>query len=385
MKGLQTTGERLRSLALMALGIFASACAGGTGTGSSGLIGAEGVLVERVIETRTCEAFEGVDYCPADTPDALPSGKFISTPFDDDSSIGCFRSASGSALCVFVFSFEPRGFSQSEEFVIALRGASTDEPWELFSLSEPPTAEEEEFDLIVSSIVIDLADEAGEEIQLGILAFDGQVAELPETSETLAELGAEAVFLVPPVSAIPEVPDEETALATARDATACAVTGVVSFCPTGVTFEPGTLEPALGPPPFPSATRIDFDSSRPLACHLLADGSMCEVTIEFSVLGDIGFWYRPATRVRSQPDALWSLGFEVEEPDEIDLDVPRTFSTTATVDLTGVPDDEPLEIDLVLLVDALDPADLPEVIPTIHEAVPDYAFVAPVILLEAPE
>lgn len=387
MTGLHRARREAHALLVIGFLTLATACAGGagTGTGSSGLIGAEGVLVDRVIETGTCEAFEGVDYCPADAPDALPSGKFISTPFEDDASIGCFRSSSGAALCLFVFSFEPQGFEDSQEFVIALRGAATEEPWELFSLSEPPMGDEEDADLIVSSIVVDLADDAGEEIQLAILAFESQAQSLPETVETLAELGAETVFLVPPLAAIPEVPDEEAALEQARGATACAVTGIVSFCPTDVTFPPGSLDPAVGPPPFPSTTRIDFTSPSPIPCRLSGDGTRCTAEVGFSVLGDVGFYYRPAARVRTATPRPWFLGFEVEEPLEIDLDVPRPFTTTATVDLTGLDREAPFEIDLVLLVDALDPADLADSVPTLHEAVPDYAFVPPPLLLEVTE
>lgn len=363
----------------LALALTTAACAGGTGTGSSGLIGTEGALVARVVETGECEQFDGVDYCPADEPNALPSGKYISTPFDDQTSIGCFRSESGSALCVFVFSFEPQGFSADDEFVIAIRGADTEEPWDLFSLREPLTEEEEDADLIITSIVIDLADDSGEQIQLGILAFPEPVANLPETTDTLAELGAEAVFLAPPLDAIPELPDEAGAIAEVRATGTCVTAGVVALCPTDVTFEAGTLEPALGPPPFPSTTRLEFDTTAPVRCVLEVGGSRCTAEIDFSVLGDIGIYYRLATRVG---DDDWRLGEEVEEPLEIDLDVARPFTATATVELVGVDTSQPVEIDLAILVDALDPLDLPSSVPTLNEAVPVYAFLPEPLLLD---
>ncbi len=358
-----------------------SGCAGGTGTGSSGLIGTEGALVSRVVETGTCEQFDGVDYCPSDTPDALPSGKFVSTPFDEESSIGCFRSESGSALCVFVFTFEPQGFDASEEFVIGIRGADSDEPWDLFSLREPLTEEEEDAELIITSIVIDLADDSGEQIQLAILAFPEPVVDLPETSDTLAELGAETVFLAPPLDAIPELPDESAAIAEVRSTETCVTAGVVAMCPTDVTFAAGTLEPALGPPPFPSTTRMEVSSASPIVCLLETGGSRCTAEIDFSILGDIGIYYRLATRVSDLGDA-WRLGEEVEEPLEIDLDEVRPFTATATVELVGIDTTGPVEIDLAILVDALDPADLPSSLPSLNEAVPVYAFLPAPLLLE---
>lgn len=375
------TGARRAVVGILALA-WLTGCAGGTGTGSSGLIGTEGALVARVVETGECEKFESVDYCPADKPNALPSGKFISTPFDDETSIGCFRSESGSALCVFVFSFEPQGFGADDEFVIAIRGLDTEEPWDLFSLREPLTEEEEDADLIVTSIVIDLADDTGEVIQLGILAFPEPVGDLPFTSETLAELGAEAVFLAPPLDAIPELTNEDAAIGEVRATEMCVTAGVVALCPTDVTFEPGVLEPALGPPPFPSLTRIAMETSAPVRCELELGGSRCTADIDFSVLGDIGIYYRLAARIG---DGEWRLGEEVEEPLEIDIDVPRPFTATATVELVGVDTSAPVEVDFAILVDALDPLDLPSSLPTLNEAVPNYAFLPGPLLLEIVE
>lgn len=374
--GIRTSGWRAL---VAAWAVVIVGCAGGTGTGSSGLIGTEGALVSRVIETGTCEKFEGVDYCPADSPDALPSGKYVSTPFDDQTSIGCFRSESGSALCVFVFSFEPQGFGADEEFVIAIRGANTEEPWDLFSLREPLTEDEEDADLIITSIVIDLADETGEQIQLGILAFPEPVSNLPFTTETLAELGAEAVFLAPPLDAIPELPDEDGAIDEVRASQSCVTAGVVALCPTDVTFEAGMLEPALGPPPFPSTARIEMSTASPVRCELELGGSRCTAQVDFSVLGDIGIYYRVAARVG---DDDWRLGEEVEEPLEFDLDVARPFTATATVELVGVDTSAPVEIDLAILVDALDPLDLPSEVSSLNEAVPVYAFLPDRLLLD---
>lgn len=368
----------IRLLALL-LALTTSACAGGTGTGSSGLIGTEGALVARVVESGECEEFGGVDYCPADAPEALPSGKYISTPFDEQTSIGCFRSESGSALCVFVFSFEPQGFAANEEFVVALRDSDSEEPWDLFSLREPLTEEEEEADLIVTSIVIDLADEAGEQIQLGILAFPEPVDDLPLTTASLAELGAEAVFLAPPLDAIPELTDEDGAIAEARASQSCVTAGVVAFCPVDVTFEAGKLEPALGPPPFPATTRLELGVTSPVLCTLEVGGSRCTAEIEFTVLGEIGIYYRMATRVGNSD---WRLGEEVEEPLEIDIEVPRPFTATATVELIGVDTSAPVEIDLAILVDPLDPIDLPSSLPTLNEAVPVYTFLPGPLLLD---
>ena len=94
---------------VLGLLLLLSGCAGGSG--SSGLIGAEGILVSRVIETQTCEEGAGLTYCPTDVPDALPSGEFISTPFDDETSLGCFATEEF-ARCAFVFSFAPEGFAE---------------------------------------------------------------------------------------------------------------------------------------------------------------------------------------------------------------------------------------------------------------------------------
>lgn len=373
MKGIGLGTRATRAIVLGLWFALSIGCAGGgTGTGSSGLIGAEGVLVSRVVETGTCEQFDGVDYCPADKPDALPSGKFISTPFDEESSIGCFRSESGTALCVFVFSFEPRGFEKEGEFVIAIRDFETDQPWELFSLREPLTEEEEDADLIITEIVIDLADESGEELQLAILAFPEAVVDLPETTETLAELGAEAVFLTPRLEAIPELPDEDSAIAEVRSSGTCVVAGVVKFCPTGVTFDEGTLEPAIGPPPLRADSRVEITTPTPARCQLQADGKGCLVDIDFSVLGDVGFYYRMAARVVGG-QGVWELGEEVEEPPEFFVDEPRSFVAEAYVDLAGR-SGEVHEVDLAILVDALDPADLPDTVAQLNEAVPVYAF-----------
>ena len=368
-------------VSLSMLGSFAAllvGCAGGIGTGSSGLIGAEGVLVSQVIETGECQEFDGVDYCPSDAPTALPSGKYVSTPFDESSSVGCFRSDSGSALCVFVFSFSPQGFGAQEEFVIAVKEAGSEAPWELTSLRDPADAELEDVDLIISSLVIDLADPGGEELQLAILAFPQPVEDLPSESETLASLGAEVVFLAPPVEAIPELPDEAAAIAEVRETQDCVGAGVANFCPTGVTFEAGVLGPLLGPPPIPSETRVDLVGDSPLPCVLEVGGSRCTAEIEFSVLGDLGFFYRVATRVaEAEEERPWRLGEEVAEPFEVDLEEARWFVATATVELFGVDPSEPLALELAFLVDPLPPGDLPLEVSALNETVPTYVFVAP--------
>ena len=371
---------------LVTLASLAFGCAGGTGTGSSGLISTEGVLVSRVIETGECEKFDGVDYCPADSPDALPSGKYISTPFDESSSVGCFKSESGSALCVFVFSFEPQGFDEQEEFVIGVREAGSDDPWELTSLRDPADEELDDVDLIISVVVVDLADGAGDELQLAILAFDEPVVGLPAESETLAQLGAEVVFVAPPIEAIAELPDEEAAIDEVRATQDCVAAGVANFCPTGVTFEAGRLGPLLGPPPIPSATRVEFEVPSPLPCVLEVGNSRCTAEIEFSVVGDLGFYYRMASRVHGADDPQpWRLGEEVDEPAEFDVEEVRTFVATATVELTGIDTNKPIEIDLVVLVDPLDPLDLPREIQSLNEAVPAYVFLPGPLTIELVE
>lgn len=92
-----------------------------------------------------------------------------------------------------------------------------------------------------------------------------------------------------------------------------------------------------------------------------------------------------AARVRGAAPDEWRLGEEVEEPLEIDLDVARPFTATATVELIGVDVGEPIEIDLAILVDALDPLDLPSSVSTLNEAVPVYAFLPEPLLLEIVE
>ncbi len=373
---------RLPSLALGLLAWMVG-CVGGSGTGSSGLIGAEGILVARVIETQTCEEFEGVDYCPADAPDALPSGQFISTPFDDDSSVGCFQLEASDAVCVFVFSFEPSGFDQTQGFALAERLVGSDGPWDVFTISEPLEEGDEDFDLITVSIVIPLEDESGGELQLALLAFEEAVPDLPEESRTLAELGAETIFLVPPLAALPEVPDEESALETARTSTQCATTGVVAFCPSGVTFEPALPQAPLGPPMFDSPARLDVPIPTPLPCTRAPDDPrFCISVVDMETLGDVAFYLQPASRVRGVPGAPWTPGEEVETPFEIDLEEVLEFQAQMVVDLEGVDTTQPVEIDLVILVDTLDPFLEFESLSDLHETIPTYVFVTAPVLLD---
>lgn len=364
---------------VLGLLLLLSGCAGGSG--SSGLIGAEGILVSRVIETQTCEEGAGLTYCPTDVPDALPSGEFISTPFDDETSLGCFATEEF-ARCAFVFSFAPEGFAESQGFAIALREVDSDDEWEIFDLNLAPLGDELDADLIETTVVVDVAEPDGTELQLAILSFSRPPSDLPWTSPTLAELGAEVVFLAPPLQAITELGDEDTAIDAARRGEICEDFGLVAFCPTDVTLPPGVLEPALGAQPFPSETRFAFDSRSPIPCLLEVGGSRCVAEIEFSVVGDIGSFFRVAARVPGDPDGRWRLGEEIADDWEIDLEEKRSFTARATVELFGVEIDGPLEVEIAFLVDPLDPLDLGLSIAYLNEAVPTYVFVPPVSILE---
>jgi hypothetical protein len=370
---------RRRVHGLCALVFLVAGCAGGTG--SSGLIGAEGILVSRVIETQTCEEGAGLTYCPTDVPEALATGEFISTPFDDETSLGCFK-ADGVGICAFVFSFAPEGFAESQGFALALREADSDDEWEVFDLSEGPTGDELDADLIVTTVVVDVAEPDGTELQLAILSFPGPPTDLPWTTPTLAELGADVVFLAPPLPAITELGSEDVAIEAAREGDLCEDYGLVAFCPTDVTLPEGVLEPALGPQPFPSQTRFDFETRSPILCVLEVGGSRCVAEIDFSVTGDIGTFFRVAARAPGDPEARWRLGEEIADDWEVDLEEKRSFTARATVELFGVETDGVLEVEIAVLVDPLDPLDLGRSIDFLNEAVPTYVFVPPVSRLE---
>jgi hypothetical protein len=67
-----TMTDRRRTMVLGCLGLLLAACGGGSG--STGLITSEGVLIDDVRRTGTCGEFDGAPYCATDSPAATAPG-----------------------------------------------------------------------------------------------------------------------------------------------------------------------------------------------------------------------------------------------------------------------------------------------------------------------
>ena len=69
----------------------------------------------------------------------------------------------------------------------------------------------------------------------------------------------------------------------------------------------------------------------------------------------------------------------VEEAEIIYVDEARPFVSSVLLDLDGVDLSQPVAIDLVILVDPLEPADIPDRLDDLNEALPFYAFVSDLV------
>lgn len=236
------------------LGLFLSACAGGSGSsGFDNFPNSENAAIQTALDEQRCVEFQGLSICPADTnqstqpsatPTRLPTGTPTSSlnptpartatatalvtasptpprtatptpsptsqthpphkPAVDtgihDGSIPCAPADSGNG-CILILPFAPDGFPVGTVFRVAARTVDPPSVWSIGSDVAPtgsPSAPE--FDAAVAIGTATQQPATGVRVQLAVLAFVTPPDSAPATVETLGDSHADYAFVTGDVS-----------------------------------------------------------------------------------------------------------------------------------------------------------------------------------------
>ncbi len=327
---------RLVTLALL---LTLAACGGVGGSGSSGLTERAAI---RVAQTDlTCAPSGSVNYCPTDETDVLPTGEEVFTPIGDTTVVECFEVGEFDILCEYVLTFDPVGFGEQTNFLIATRPFDTDDAW----LVGPETDlyEDEDDPLATNEIPFDPFDFDDDKLQMAFVPVTADMDTSVQNVDHLEELGGELVFAAPPVETVYlELPDEDVAIEMALAQNNCVDAGVMFVCPTGQRFPPTIIEPSFGIPLFFFESEVTVVESEPFACLVDPGGDTCSFLLRYRIEGLIELTHQAATRVvmDGEEPGPWRLSQEVvdwEDPESV-----RFVEIPVTVELPpGTPTDDP--------------------------------------------
>lgn len=239
----------------LVLGLFLSACAGGSGSsGFDNFPSSENAAIQTALDDQRCVQFHRLSICPADTTTGLPTpapptsiasatptvAVFVPTPGTTatatpthrvpftappsatptptrtppaprvdtgihDGAALCAPADSGSG-CIVALPFAPEGFALGTVFRVALRTVDPPSAWTIGPDPIPsgsPSAPA--FDAAVAVQASTQASDTQQRVQLAVLAFLTSPKDVPTTVAILDDSGADYAFVTADLSLQPTV------------------------------------------------------------------------------------------------------------------------------------------------------------------------------------